>query len=331
MVALRRETILATRQKINKKGSALPIVIAVVLSVSLLGVSLIQTSTLDCSAFKWTKEHLKNFYLAEAAILQNLYGNVEPTIFKVEKEKSIWNKVCTTVETEKLCAVYGISPDVHLHALPSLEALERFRALDYSLQRKKIPKDTLYGNRTFSEIFKGCVMVENGDVVVRMNFSSGNLCLISSGDIRVDAFGNLDSLFLRAGGNIHLLGEWRAQYVELRARETLSLTSQQIAGLITASKINIGQNALIKFPSLIVSKSEFWNDNTNEINVHPTASIEGIVWNASSRKFEIEKYLNQKIKANFLGFSREISFHENLPIPPFFSDEQGYPIILEWK
>jgi hypothetical protein len=155
--------------------------------------------------------------------------------------------------------------------------------------------------------------------------------LISSGDIRVDAFGKLDSLFLRAGGNIHLLGEWRVQYVELRARETLSLTSQQIAGLITASKINIGQNALIKFPSLIVSKSEFWNDNTNEINVHPTASIEGIVWNASSRKFEIEKYLNQKIKANFLGFSREISFHENLPIPPFFSDEQGYPIILEWK
>ena len=49
MVALRRETILATSQKINKKGSALPIVIAVVLSVSLLGVSLIQTSTLEFS------------------------------------------------------------------------------------------------------------------------------------------------------------------------------------------------------------------------------------------------------------------------------------------
>lgn len=316
----------------NRRGGSLPIVLAVMVAVVPLSMSLILVSGLDRGWLSIEKKRVMNFYKMEGAILQKLYGGRETNLPLVSVDFwKVWSKACTFSEGESLCAIYGIEGDNLSSPLFGAEALERFQKYIRSFQEEHFPKDTLFGNRIITEVPRRCVAVENGDVVVRLNFSSGNFCLFSSGDIRVEASGNLDSMFLYGGGNIHLQGEWRVLHLEAHASEEISLAAQEYSGILSGKKVTLGRNSHGKFPSVAIAYAPWGEGVEVPFDINPRASFFGTLWNTYPQLLEYNLPLSKNIQGNFIGFSTEKPIQKSNPLPSIITNGQGKPIIWAWQ
>lgn len=314
-----------------KNGSALPIVLAISISVLPLGMSLVNLAGNNNLLLQKEREKIQDLYLAEAAIYSDLYGfylKDSPSVKRIPM--GIWDKTCVDLKSKKLCAIYGIRFEKHFSLNSYHEMLLDFHERIGNLKSQFTPKDTLYGNRRFYSKFKNCIAVENGDVTIKLESNEKRICLFSSGNISFSGDFLVDSLILFAKGNIEISGNGSVNYLEAHAEETIFVSEISFLGNISGKEVHLEKNAFGKFPSVAIAKPRFYGETSQGIHIQTGVRFYGFMWNASSLLQNETFPLNKNIQGNFLGFLNQDSIIEDIPTPAFIGKGKGKFLVWQW-